>query len=202
MVNRQQAAADLAEVRLRLASVQRFPGFSGVAAAASGVIGIAAGVLQGALAPHPSTAPELRLYLTIWLSTLAVALGLNYGAVGIWLIRNHGRHAVEQSRLAAVAILPAIVFGGTLTLALADANVWRVLPGLWYGAYAVGLFATRTMVPASILTVAGAFGIAAVALLLPFSAFSLAWWVMPLGFGIGQIVIGVCLARERAEPWL
>lgn len=201
-MNRQQAAADLAEVRLRLASVQRFPGFSGVAAAASGVVGIAAGALQGVLAPHPSTTTELRLYLTIWLSTLAVALGLNYGAVGIWLIRNHGRHAIEQSRLAAVAILPAIVFGGTLTLALADAGVWRVLPGVWYGAYCVGLFASRTIVPGSIVTVAGAFGVAAVALLLPFSSFSLAWWVMPLGFGIGQIVIGVCLARDRAEGWL
>lgn len=201
-MNRQQAAADLAEVRLRLASVQRFPGFSGVAAVASGVVGLAAGVLQGMLAPHPSTAGELRLYLTIWLSTLAVALGLNYGAVGIWLIRNHGRHAVEQSRIAAVAILPSIVFGGTLTLALAGASVWQFLPGVWYGAYAVGLFATRTLVPASILTVAGAFGVVALALLLPFSAFSLAWWIMPMGFGLGQILIGVCLARNRAERWL
>ncbi|MBV8424290.1 MAG: hypothetical protein JO349_03800 [Candidatus Eremiobacteraeota bacterium] len=192
----------MAEVRLRLASVQRFPGFSGVAAVASGVVGLAAGVLQGMLAPHPSTAGELRLYLTIWLSTLAVALGLNYGAVGIWLIRNHGRHAVEQSRIAAVAILPSIVFGGTLTLALAGAGVWQFLPGVWYGAYAVGLIATRTLVPASILTVAGAFGVVALALLLPFSAFSLAWWIMPMGFGLGQILIGVCLARNRAERWL
>jgi len=133
---------------------------------------------------------------------LAIALGLNYGAVGIWLIRNHGRHAVEQSRTAAVAILPSIIFAGTLTLALADSNVWRLMPGIWYGAYAVGLLASRTLVPASVLTVAGAFGVASIALLLPFSAFSLAWWVMPLGFGIGQIAIGVCLARDRAEPWL
>jgi hypothetical protein len=201
-VNRQQAAADLAEVRLRLASVQRFPGFSGIAATASGIVGLAAGALQGIVAPHPVTGPELHIYLKIWLSTLAVALGLNYGAVGIWLLRNHGRHAVEQSRIAAVAILPSIIFGGTLTVALAGLNVWSLLPGIWYGAYAVGLFASRTLVPASILTVAGAFGVAAIALLLPFSTFSLMWWVMPLGFGIGQIVIGTCLVRARAESWL
>ena len=201
-MNRQQAAADLAEVRLRLAGVQRFPGFSGVAAVASGVACIAAGILQGLAAPHPSSTLELRLYLTIWLSTLAVALALNYGAVGIWLIHNHGRHAVEQSRLAAVAIVPSIVFGGTLTLALAASNVWQLMPGIWYGAYAVGLLASRTLVPGSVLTVAGAFGVASIALLLPFSAFSLAWWVMPLGFGIGQIAIGICLARDRSEPWL
>jgi hypothetical protein len=201
-VNRQQAAADLAEVRLRLASVQRFAGFSGVAAAASGAVGLLAGALQGVVAPHPVTDVELRLYLSIWLCTLAVALALNYGAVGLWLLRNHGRHAVQQSRIAAIAILPAIVFGGTLTLALAEAGVWSLLPGVWYGAYAVGLFATRTLVPPSVLTVAGAFGVAAVALLLPFSSFSLAWWVMPLGFGFGQMLIGLCLARDRAERWL
>jgi hypothetical protein len=201
-VNRQQAAADLAEVRLRLASVQRFPGFSGVAAATSGVAGLVAGLIQAIAAPHPGSPYELHLYLSIWLSTVALALGLNYGAVGMWLLRNHGRHAVEQSRLAAVALLPSLIFGGTLTLALAEAGMWQLLPGVWYGAYAVGLFASRTLVPPGVLTVAGAFGVGAIALLLPFSAVSLAWWVMPLGFGLGQIVIGYCLARERAERWL
>jgi len=201
-VNRHQAAADLAEVRLRLAGVQRFPGFSGVAAATSGVIGLFAGAVQGIVAPHPSTDLQLRTYLEIWLGTLAIALLLNYGAVGIWLIRNHGRHAMQQSRLAAIAILPSIVFGGSLTVALAAANVWQLLPGVWYGAYAVGLFATRSLVPQSILTVAGAFGVASIALLLPFSGVALSWWVLPLGFGIGQMIIGVCLARERSERWL
>lgn len=173
-----------------------------MAAVASGGVGLLAGLLQSLLAPNPSTPVELRVYLGIWLSTLAVALALNYGAVGIWLLRNHGRHAIEQSRLAAVAILPSIVFGGTLTFALADGNIWNLLPGVWYGAYAVGLFACRTLVPSSVQTVAGAFGVAAITLLLPFSTFALAWWVLPLGFGIGQIVIGVCLARDRAEGWL
>lgn len=192
----------MAEVRLRLASVQRFPGFSGVAAAASGVVGLAAGAIQGWIAPQPDTSVQLHAYLTIWLSTVAFALGLNYGAVGIWLLRNHGRHAIEQSRLAAIALVPSIVFGGTMTLALVDANVWRLLPGVWYGAYAVGLFASRSLVPSSVLTVAGAFGVAAIALLLPFSTFALAWWVLPLGFGAGQIAIGICLARGREEGWL
>src|SRR5689334_16797824 len=121
----QRAAADLAEVRLRLASVQRFAGFSGVAAAASGCIGLCAGAAQALIAPRPQTDAQLHAYLSIWLSTLAIALALNYGAVAMWLVRNHGRHALEQSRLAAVAILPSILFGGTLTLALADGGMWQ-----------------------------------------------------------------------------
>jgi len=198
----QQAAADLAEVRLRLAGVQRFAGYSGVAAAASGFLGLCAGWLQAVLTPHPSTPASLNLYLTIWLSTLALALAINYGAVGVWLVRNRGRHALQQGRLAAVAILPAILFGGALTIALADAGLFHLLPGVWYGAYAVGLFASRTLVPPSVHTAAGAFGVIAVALLLPFAGFALAWWVMPIGFGFGQIAIGACLSRGRAEGWL
>ena len=201
-MDRQQAAADLAEVRLRLAGVQRFAGFSGVAAVGSGALGLGAGLIQAAVAPQPASATALHAYLTIWLSTLVVALVVNYGAVAMWLARNRGRHALEQSRLAAVALLPAIAFGGTLTVALVDAGMWRLLPGVWYGAYAVGLFASRTLVPTSVLTVAAAFGVAAIALLLPFASFALAWWVMPLGFGFAQIAIGMCLARERSEPWL
>jgi len=201
-MNRQQAAADLAEVRARLAGVQQFAGYSGVAAAASGLLGLGAGAVQAILAPHPAAAASLHAYLAIWLATLAGALAINYGAVAMWLVRNRGRHALQQGRLAAVAILPAVVFGGTLTIALADAGVFHLLPGVWYGAYAVGLFASRSLVPPAIVTAAGAFAVGAVALLLPFSGIALAWWVMPLGFGFGQVAIGVALARGRAEPWL
>ena len=47
---------------------------------------------------------------------------------------------------------------------------------------------------------AAVFGIAgAVLLLTPNTALPLSWWVMPLGFGLGQIFIGWLLLRE-SEP--
>lgn len=198
----QQALADLAEVRYRLAGTQRFAGFSGAAAAASGIIGLAAGLLQALMAPRPVDAGGYVVYFGIWYTTLALALVINYGAVAMWLAKNRGVHAKQQSRLAAFAMVPAIVLGGVLTLALVDHGLMVLVPGVWYGAYAVALFASRTLVPTSVLTVAGAFGVIALALLLPFESIALAWWVMPLGFGLGQIVIGVCLARDRAEALL
>src|SRR5665213_1592181 len=66
----QQALADLAEVRDRLAHVQRFDGYSGWAAIASGLGALVGGGVQFALAPYPHAAPEQRIYLIIWLGCL------------------------------------------------------------------------------------------------------------------------------------
>ena len=58
-------------------------------------------------------------------------------------------------------------------------------------------YASRALVPKGALPLAAAFGIiGAVLLLIPDTAMPLAWWIMPLGFGFGQIYIGWLLTRE------
>jgi hypothetical protein len=72
-----------------------------------------------------------------------------------------------------------------------------MLPGVWYACYAVGLFASRAMVPKGAIPLAAAFGIAGLLLLLtPSTLLPLSWWVMPIGFGFGQMLIGWLLMRE------
>ena len=48
-----KAIADIAEVRDRLATVQRFDGYSGGAAIASGLVAVGFGVVQALVAPQP-----------------------------------------------------------------------------------------------------------------------------------------------------
>src|ERR1700682_1366794 len=91
-----QAMADLAEVRGRLATVQRFDGYSAQGAIASGLVAIAAGGVQFALLPHPSTVAGFRTYLLLWLGCLAVALAVNYGAILAWRARQLGHGAGPQ----------------------------------------------------------------------------------------------------------
>ena len=92
------------------------------------------------------------------------------------------------------------MMGGLLTIALIDRSIYALLPGTWFALYAIGLFASRDAIPESTLPVTFAFGaLAALFLVSPFVAFSLAWWVMPLGFGLGQIAIGGLIWRERAR---
>ena len=185
-----QALADLAEVRGRLATVQRFDGYSGTAAIASGLIAVASGFAQAIVAPYPLTGPALHAYLEIWLSCLGVALAINYGAIVVWRARNRGPQAKIQFRTVGMSIVPALLAGGAITLALLMRGLDELLPGMWCATYALGLFASRAMVPRSVVYVAAAFGAIGAALLVWPGIDPLAWWIMPLAFGGGQIAIG------------
>jgi hypothetical protein len=195
-----QAMADLAEVRGRLATVQRFNGYSGWAAISSGVVAVAAGGVQLALDPAPSTPAEMQTYVLLWLNCLAVALALNYGAILIWRAHNRGRQAEAQIRTVGMSILPALAAGGVITVALITRGIFDLLPGMWCATYALGLFASRALVPRKVVLAAVAFGAFATLLLLVPAIDPLAWWVMPLAFGGGQLAIGaIVLAQANAD---
>jgi hypothetical protein len=196
----QRALSDLAEVRDRLAHVQRFEGYSAPAAAASGVAAFIAGYVQLQLAPLPRTPQALHIYLLIWLTCLAVGLALNYGAVVVWAFRHRGPGAQSQFRSAALFIAPSVILGGALTVALADQAAYALLPGTWFALYAIGLFASRGVIPKSTNVITFAFATLALLLLLtPLKTLALSWWVMPLGFGGGQLAIGYLLWRSRTQ---
>jgi len=195
----QRAISDLEEVRDRLVGVQRFEGYSAPAAIGSGVGALLAGFVQWRIAPLPRSAEELNHYVLIWMTCLIAALALNYGAVAVWAVKNRAPGAASRFRSAARSIAPSIVLGGLLTVALVDRSAYALLPGTWFAFYAVGLFASRTAIPESTLAVTLGFAaLAALCLVSPMQAFALAWWVMPLGFGLGQIAIGWLILRERA----
>jgi hypothetical protein len=196
----QRALSDLAEVRDRLAALQRFDGYSGLAAAASGIVAFVAAFLQMRIAPMPVTAAGVQAYLAIWLSCLAVALALNYGAVAAWLLKHRAPGARSRFRTAALSIAPSIVLGGALTFALVGHSAYALLPGTWFAFYAIGLFASRGAIPAPTFGVTVGFALLALVFLVtPLDAVALAWWVMPIGFGAGQLAIGYLIWLDRAS---
>ncbi|HEY5425665.1 MAG TPA: hypothetical protein VIJ77_03860 [Candidatus Tumulicola sp.] len=196
----QRAISDLAEVRDRLAHLQRFEGYSGPAAAASGVVALVAGCVQFWLAPMPRDPAAFHAYVVIWITCLAVALVLNYGTVAAWALKNRGPGAQSQFRSAARSIAPSVVLGGALSLALVEHSAFGLLPGTWFAVYAVGLFASRGVIPESTLGVTLAFSaLALLFLVTPLAPLALAWWVMPIGFGFGQIAIGFLIWQGRAS---
>jgi hypothetical protein len=190
-----QALADLAEVRGRLAGTQRFEGYSGWAAVTSGLTAVFAGLLQLKFAPHPDPA-QYGVYLTIWFGCLAAGLAINYGAILAWRMKHRSAQAQAQMRTVGVTILPAIVVGGILTNALIAHGQFALLPGTWCAAYALGLFASRAMVPRGVTFVAVLFCAAAALLLLVPQTDPMAWWVMPITFGLGQVLIGVIVRND------
>jgi hypothetical protein len=199
MTDLERALLDIAEVRERLAMTQRFRGYSGVAAIASGCFAIAAGVLQALLVPVPHGGYDGRVYSSIWLVCGTAAAIVNYGSIAHWFVSDASARDRWQTRTVGLAILPAIALGAAITMALLDRSAFGYLPGVWYGCYGVGLFASRTMLPRGVLPIAALFLIAGIALLFAPSALALAWWVLPIGFGFGQIAIGVLVTRDRLE---
>ncbi|MDQ2817395.1 MAG: hypothetical protein M3T49_04180 [Candidatus Eremiobacteraeota bacterium] len=197
----EQALADLEEVRDRLASCQRFRGYSVPATLLSGALAIAAGLVQLAVTPLPATSNDMRAYVFIWVTCLAGALVTYYGSLTAWYVGNAGTQARRQTRSAGAAIAPAIGLGAVLSLALMAHGLISMLPGVWYACYGVGLLSSRAMVPRAIMPAAIGFVVFGSALLLlPHQSLALAWWIMPLGFGVGQLYIGSKLHQaELAE---
>lgn len=188
---------DIAEVRERLAMTQRFRGYSGVAAIASGCFAILAGVVQALLVPLPVTPHEHRLYAAIWLACGGAAMIVNYGAIAHWFVSDASARDRWQTRTVGLSILPALALGAAITIALIARGEYGALPGIWCGCYGVGLFASRTTVPRPVVAVAAAFLLLGGALLFVPDRVALAWWMLPLAFGAGQIGIGIFVARDR-----
>jgi hypothetical protein len=196
-----RALADLEEVRSRLAAVQRFRGLSGGAAIASGVAAIGAGFVQAMAAPHPVTPTDGMRYVVIWSVCLACSLAVNYGAILVWLARNWSLRSRVQLKTVGMTILPSIVAGGLFTAAFVAREQLGLLPGMWCLCYALGLIASRAMAPPGTGWVAALFAGSGAALLFAPGNNALAWWVMPATFGIGQLVVGILVARDDVEQY-
>src|SRR5580698_4510728 len=195
-----RALSDLEEVRERLARIQRFEGYSAPAAAASGLVAIVAAIGQARFAPFPPIHGQMHTYLSIWFLCAGVALAINYGAAAIWLFSHRSPHERSQFRSAAISIAPSVILGAAITAALCHAGAYSLLPGTWFALYAIGLFASRTQIPDGALWVTIGFAALAVAFLAtPLSDIALSWWVVPLGFGTGQLAIGALLWESRSH---
>lgn len=196
MTDLERALADIAEVRERLAGVQRFRGYSAGAAILSGAFAIAAGLLQAILVPSVHTAAQGRVYFAIWFVCCAASMAVNYGAIAHWYLSDASARERWQTASVGLSILPALIVGAAVAFALLRLDAISLVPGVWFACYGVGLFASRTTIPRSVVPLAIAFIAAGIALLFTPAQFALAWWVMPLGFGAGQLAIGIAVARE------
>lgn len=197
MTDLERALADIAEVRERLGHVQRFKGYSAFAAALSGGFAVVAGIVQQLVVPHVQSMHQGHLYFALWFACCAAAVLVNYGTIAHWYVNDATARERWHTATVGLAILPALVLGAILSFALLRANLYAFMPGVWCGCYGVGLLASRTMLPRAVVPIAAAFMVAGMGLLFVPATIALAWWVLPLAFGSGQLAIGLSIMRER-----
>ena len=196
MTQLERALEDIAEVRDRLAGAQRFKGYSAIAAAATGIFALVAGVIQAVLVGTPQGAHDSRVYFAIWFVCCAASIVVNYSAIAHWFVSDATARERWQTRTVGLSMFPSIVLGAALSLALLHSNQFGLLPGAWFACYGVGLFASRLTVPRGVVPIASFFIVAGIALLFAPPQFALQFWVNALGFGLAQIAIAVLIARD------
>ncbi len=182
-----RAGEDLRFIRQtmeRAASFTALPGWGGVL---MGVVALLA-------APAAARAQGEREWILTWLSAALLAFLTGFTDM---------LHKVRAQRSSLVsgpasrfflALLPSFFVGGALTIALARAGMWSLVPGTWLCAYGAAVIAAGTHSIRAVRWMGAAYLVlGALALAFPLGRGDL--W-MALGFGLVHIVYGLWIARS------
>ena len=164
---------------------------AGAFTAVPGWGGVGMGVTALAAAFLAAFQPTLGRWLAVWLAAALVAT-----AIGLWAMVRKARRldvplATGAGRKFALGLLPPILVGALLTMALLRAGVPTLVPAVWLLLYGTGIVA------------AGAFSVPVVPLQgLAFLILGMAALLVPeagdlllgLGFGVVNVVFGVVIA--------
>ena len=156
--------------------------------------GVAMGTLALVAALAAARQASVEGWLATWLFTATLAL-----FIGAWAMRLKARAAKTKlltglSRKFTLSFSVPLLVGALLTVALYQAGLFRILPGVWLLLYGTGVVTAGAFSP-KIVPVMGACFIGAGALAL-FCPASWGNWFMAAGFGGLQIIFGFIIARR------
>lgn len=194
------AIEQISRIHTQLAATERLRSLRAVPVALSGVLAIAAALLQPALVGDPLAHPDL--YLALWCGA-AVASGTFAGAVVVRrVLRSPGALSAANARLAAMQFLPCLLVGVIVTWFVAARmphELW-LLPGLWQLLFGLGNLAAHRLLPLPGVFIGIAF-LATGTSCLWFEQRALDPWAMGLPFASGQLALAAILwwHHERVE---
>jgi hypothetical protein len=183
-----RALADLDFIRSTMEASTAFTAVPGRGMVAIGLLGVGA----AAAAARQDTAPA---WLMVWLATAALAAGVALASMMHKARAAASELMVGAGRRFALAFLPPVVAAMALTVALARAERFELLPGTWMILYGVGLMAGGTFSVPTVPALGGAFALAGLVALFEPSAWGDV--AMALTFGLLHVIGGIVVWRRH-----
>lgn len=185
-----KALSEISAIRGQIARGVVFRGYGPVTLATTGLLAIAAALIQAHWVPAPQR--EVVEYLGIWVPTAALSLLIISVETITRARRLHCGLAAQMMQAAAEQFLPAIVAGLLLTVVLfryAPQGLW-MLPGLWQVVFSLGVFASCRFLPRAMFA-AGIWYLCCGLMCLSIGAGqrALGPWMMGVPFGLGQLIV-------------
>ncbi len=185
----EEAMDEIDWIRQSVSRAQTFDGIRALPTLASAVLAVAAAAMQGVWVADADPAVYLQRYVMGWSLVAGVSLAI---VVVDMTLRYHACPTLRQRRmtLEVLSVLtPCLCVGALLTAALlrvAPSYGW-MLPALWAYCLALGIFATRPMLP-WVAPLCGWFYVAAATLwlLVAPQTFPIPGVAMGIVFGGGQ----------------
>lgn len=188
-----EALRQVRELHARILEKQRFKGYSGRARALGGCVALAAGLIMGRNVPGLSEGA----ILAGWMTVVLLSMLLNYGSLVYWFLYDPEVGRDLRRLKPALEAVPALLVGGMLTLALANAGVYDPLYGVWLCLLGLALLAARHVLP-KLVGIVGWYYIATGAVCLFNSGITFQHpWILGLILFIGEWMTGFVLHFDR-----
>jgi hypothetical protein len=189
-----EALTEISAIRSQIVRTAEFRGYGPLTVAMTGLVAIAAAEVQAWMLP--GAGHDVATYLTLWISTAALATGLIGFEMVIRSRTMHSSLAPEMILHAVEQLVPSGVAGALVTLVLirsAPETVW-ILPGLWQIIFSLGVFASARFLPRAVFAVAAWYLFAGlVCVSWGATERTLSPWMMGLPYGIGQLLAAAIL---------
>lgn len=193
-----RALTQIEEIHQQIAKGEIYRGYRSAPVAASGLVGIAAALVQGAA----QTPPTPSAFVQYWTLVAAIAALVGISEIAYNYVVHDDVSARRRTRKVVGQFLPAVAAAAVLTVTfqhLSPALV-PVLPGVWAICFGLGTFASRPYLPRASDLVA-LYYFAAGAILLwaaPVDTISgpINSWTVGGTFGAGQLIAAAVLYWE------
>jgi hypothetical protein len=184
----ERAIASLEYIRTTIERSSAFtavPGWGGVAMGTVGLIAAAAA----------SRAPRGWPWLTVWLSAALIAVPIGVVAMRLKAARHQVPLWSASGRRFAQGFAPAIVVAAVLTLSLARADSFEMLPAVWLLLYGAAVLAGSIASIPLLVWIGGGFVLLGSGAAFTDGAWGDAW--LAAGFGGLHVIFGAIVARKH-----